>query len=463
MRLRAIFSAYRRADMPKVLIADDQPDILTALRLLLKGEGYETKTAVKPAQVIESVSADEFDVVLIDLNYTRDTTSGQEGLDLLPQLRAIDSTLPVVVMTAWGSVDLAVEAMRRGARDFVQKPWDNTRLLSIVRAQAELARALRSERRLRVENEILRGDGLPTLIAESAVMKPVLDMIAQVGPSDANVLITGEHGTGKEVVAQTLHQISPRAGNAMISVNVGGLAEGVFESEIFGHTKGAFTGAASDRIGRFELAHQGTLFLDEIANITPDRQARLLRVLETGEVERVGSSKTRKVDVRVLSATNADLRREVEQGRFRDDLLFRLNMVEIHLPPLRERTDDIPALAAHFLETARSRYGKRPEGFEAAAMDSLLRHPWPGNVRELNHVVQRGVLMAKGEQVTEADLGLAAPVSGALRLEDMSLEEVERYLIKKTLERCNGSVSDAAKELGLSRSAMYRRLQKYGL
>ena len=335
--------------------------------------------------------------------------------------------------------------------------------MSIVRAQAELARALRSERRLRVENEILRGDGLPTLIAESAVMKPVLDVIAQVGPSDANVLITGEHGTGKEVVAQTLHQISPRAGNAMISVNVGGLAEGVFESEIFGHTKGAFTGAASDRIGRFELAHRGTLFLDEIANITPDRQARLLRVLETGEVERVGSSKTRKVDVRVLSATNADLSREVEQGRFRDDLLYRLNTVEIHLPPLRERPDDIPALAAHFLETARSRYGKRPEGFEPAAMDSLLRHRWPGNVRELNHVVQRGVLMAKGEQVTEADLGLAAPAAGAPRLEDMSLEEVERYLIKRTIERRHGSVSDAAKELGLSRSAMYRRLQKHGL
>ena len=264
-------------------------------------------------------------------------------------------------------------------------------------------------------------------------------------------------------MAQTLHQISPRAKNAIISVNVGGLAEGVFESEIFGHTKGAFTGATTDRIGRFELAHGGTLFLDEIANITPAQQARLLRVLETGEMERVGSSRVRKVNARVLSATNADVRCEVEQGRFRDDLLFRLNTVEIHLPPLRERTEDIPMLTAHFLDQAGGRYGKRLQGFEAAAMDSLLQHPWPGNVRELNHVVQRGVLMAKGERVTEEDLGLAAPAAGAPRLEDMSLEEVERYLIKKTLERRNGSVTDAAKELGLSRSAMYRRLQKYGL
>ena len=449
--------------MPKVLIADDQPDVLTALRLLLKGEGYDTETAVTPGQVMDAVSSDEFDAVLIDLNYTRDTTSGQEGLDLLSKLRAVDATLPVVVMTAWSSVELAVEAMRRGARDFVQKPWDNARLISVVRAQTELARALRNERRLQVENEILRGEGLPTLIAESPAMKPVLEMIAQVGPSDANVLITGEHGTGKEVVAQTLHQISSRAETTIISVNVGGLAEGVFESEIFGHTKGAFTGASTDRIGRFELAHRGTLFLDEIANITPAQQARLLRVLETGEVERVGSSKPRKVDVRVLSATNADVRSEVDLGRFRADLLFRLNTVEIHLPPLRERADDIPALAAHFLERASARYGKRLQGFEPAAMDSLLHHPWPGNVRELNHVVQRGVLMAKAEQVSEVDLGLSAPATAAPRLEDMSLEAVERYLIKKTLERCDGSVTAAAKELGLSRSAMYRRLQKYGL
>jgi len=289
-------------------------------------------------------------------------------------------------------------------------------------------------------------------------------LIARVGPSDANILIMGEHGTGKEVVAQTLHQISPRAKNAMVSVNVGGLAEGVFESEMFGHAKGAFTGAAADRIGRFELAHHSTLFLDEIANITPAQQARLLRVLETGEVERVGSSKVRKVDVRVLSATNADLASEVEQGRFRDDLLFRLNTVQIHLPPLRERPEDIPVLASHFLAKAAARYGKAVREFDRDALHSFRRHLWPGNVRELDHVIQRAVLMAKGRFVTEADLGLTpAAASGAPRLEDMSLEEVEHYLIRKTLERCGGSVTSAAKELGLSRSAMYRRIQKHGL
>ena len=450
--------------MPRILIADDQPDVLTALRLLLKGEGYESESAVSPAQVLQFVTQGDFDAVLMDLNYTRDTTSGQEGLDLLSKLNAADPTLPVVVMTAWGSVGLAVEAMRRGAHDFVQKPWDNPRLLSIVRTQIELAAALRRENRLRAQNEILRGDSLPTLIAESEAMKPVLDLIARVGPSDANILIMGEHGTGKEVVAQTLHQISPRAKNAMVSVNIGGLAEGVFESEMFGHAKGAFTGAAADRIGRFELAHHSTLFLDEIANITPAQQARLLRVLETGEVERVGSSKVRKVDVRVLSATNADLASEVEQGRFRDDLLFRLNTVQIHLPPLRERPEDLPVLASHFLAKAAARYGKSVREFDRDALNSFRRHPWPGNVRELDHVIQRAVLMAKGRFVTEADLGLTpAAASGAPRLEDMSLEEVEHYLIRKTLERCGGSVTSAAKELGLSRSAMYRRIQKHGL
>jgi DNA-binding NtrC family response regulator len=450
--------------MPRILIADDQPDVLTALRLLLKGEGYESESAVSPAQVLQFVTQGDFDAVLMDLNYTRDTTSGQEGLDLLSKLNAADPTLPVVVMTAWGSVGLAVEAMRRGAHDFVQKPWDNPRLLSIVRTQIELAAALRRENRLRAQNEILRGDSLPTLIAESEAMKPVLDVIARVGPSDANILIMGEHGTGKEVVAQTLHQISPRAKNAMVSVNIGGLAEGVFESEMFGHAKGAFTGAAADRIGRFELAHHSTLFLDEIANITPAQQARLLRVLETGEVERVGSSKVRKVDVRVLSATNADLASEVEQGRFRDDLLFRLNTVQVHLPPLRERPEDIPVLAAHFLAKAAARYGKSVREFDRDALSSFRRHPWPGNVRELDHVIQRAVLMAKGRFVTEADLGLTpAAGSGVPRLEDMSLEEVEHYLIRKTLERCGGSVTSAAKELGLSRSAMYRRIQKHGL
>ena len=403
----------------------------------------------------------------MDLNYARDTTSGKEGLDLLARLRVLDSTLPVVVMTAWGSVDVAVEAMRQGARDFVQKPWDNARLLSILRTQAELGGALRKHQRLEAENKILRGaglpPGLPKLIAESPAMKPALEVMARVGPSDANVLITGEHGTGKEVVAQTLHAISPRADQTMVSVNAGGLAEGVFESEMFGHVKGSFTGASSDRIGRFELANGGTLFLDEIANIGPNQQARLLRVIETGEVERVGTSKSRKVDVRLISATNADVKSEVEKGRFREDLLFRLNTVEIRLPPLRDRGDDISLLANHFLEAHSRRYQRPVSGFDSSAADALRRHGWPGNVRELDHAIQRAVLMARGNLVEAADLGLEPREHATPSLDQMDLEDVERLFIKKALEKYDGSVTEAAKALGLSRSAMYRRLQKYGL
>ncbi|MBL8188589.1 MAG: sigma-54-dependent Fis family transcriptional regulator, partial [Acidobacteria bacterium] len=310
---------------PRILIADDQPDVLEALRLLLKSEGFQTETATSPAEILSAIEHRDFDVALMDLNYTRDTTSGQEGLDLLAQLQAMDNSLPVVVMTAWGSVDLAVEAMRRGARDFVQKPWENERLISILRTQIELGQALKKGQRLEAENQILRNEHRSKLIAESPAMQPVLQVIARVGPSDANVLITGENGTGKGVVASVLHSISHRANKPLVTVNVGGLSEGVFESELFGHIKGAYTDAKTDRVGRFELADEGTLFLDEIANISLPQQAKLLRVLETGEFERVGSSKTRKVNVRIISATNADLHAEVAAGRFRQDLLFRLN------------------------------------------------------------------------------------------------------------------------------------------
>jgi DNA-binding NtrC family response regulator len=449
----------------RVLVADDQPDVREALRLLLKGEGYPVETVASPSAVLRAIESQDFAVALIDLNYARDTTSGEEGLDLLSGIQRIDPNLPVIVMTAWGSVELAVEAMRRGARDFVQKPWDNARLLSILRTQIELGLALRRTMWLEAENRLLRGDdgNRPTLIAESPAMRPVLQLVARVGPSDANVLITGEHGTGKEVVARTLHAISRRAPKPMVTVNTGAIPEGIFESELFGHVKGAFTDAKTDRVGRFELADGGTLFLDEIANVPLSQQAKLLRVLETGELERVGSSKTRRVDVRVISATNADLSREVDAGRFREDLLFRLNTIEIKLPPLRERREDVAALAAHFLRSYSERYRKRLAGFEPAAMQALLEHPWPGNVRELDHAIERAVLMTQGDVVRAADLGLRSPREGAARVEDMSLEEVEAFLIKKAMARYDGNISHAAEALGLSRSALYRRLEKYGL
>ncbi len=449
--------------MTRILIADDQTHVLEALRMLLKGEGYVTECTTSPDGILSAVKSKDFDLVLMDLNFTRDTTSGQEGLDILSALQAIDSTLPVVVMTAWANVGLAVEAMRRGARNFIEKPWDNARLIAILRTQIELSRALREGQRLEAENRLLRAEGRPKMIAESPAMQPVLALIARVGPSDANVLITGEHGTGKEVAARSLHALSERASRPMVTVNAGGLSEGVFESELFGHVKGAFTDAKTDRVGRFELADGGTLFLDEIANVPLNLQAKLLRVLETGELERVGSSKTRRVDVRVLSATNADVSQEVQSGRFREDLLFRLNTIEIHLPPLRERREDLPLLANYFLRQFAQRYRKRLTGFETAAMRALLEYAWPGNVRELEHAVERAVLMAQGELVRSSDLGLRAGREGSGRLEEMSLEEVESLLVKKALSRYEGNVSAAADFLGLSRSALYRRLKKHGL
>ena len=447
----------------RVLAADDQADILEALAMLLKGGEFVLETARSPQEARKAIETRDFDVVLIDLNYARDTTSGQEGLDLLTRIQEVDPTLPVVVMTAWASVNVAVEAMRRGARDFLQKPWENQRVLTVLRTQADLARALRRGQRLEAENRALRGEGTPDLIAKAPAMRPVLEMIARVGPSDANVLLTGESGAGKGTIARALHAASARAPRPLTSVNAGGLSEGVFESELFGHVKGAFTDAKADRVGRFELADGGTLFLDEIANVPLGLQAKLLRVVETGEFERVGSSRTRKVDVRIISATNADLRAEVAAGRFRHDLLFRLNTIEIAIPPLRERPEDIAPLAEHFLAAHARRYRKPLAGFDAAAVDALSRHAWPGNVRELDHAVERAVLMAQGEKVGAGDLALRSEGGGAARLEEMSLEEVEALLVKKALARYEGNVSRAAEALGLSRSAMYRRLQRFNL
>jgi DNA-binding NtrC family response regulator len=446
----------------RILVADDQADVREALRLLLKAEGYAIETVNNPAAALEAIENREFDIMLMDLNYQRDTTSGQEGIDLLTRIQDIDNKLPIIAMTAWGSVELAVEAMRRGASDFIQKPWENARLLSIIRNQVELYRAMRKAERLEAENSLLRAQNRPVFIAESKAMQPLLTLISRIGPSDANVLITGEHGTGKEVVAQTLHALSSRSGRPMITVNTGGLPEGTFESELFGHVKGAFTDARIDRVGRFELADKGTLFLDEIANVPLKQQAKLLRVLESGEMERVGSSRTHKVDVRVLSATNADLKVEGTEGRFRSDLLFRLNTVELYIPALRERKEDIPLLASHFLKQYGQRYRKPVRGFETAAMQRMLEHYWPGNVRELDHAIERAVLISTAEKIEPGDLGLENDRASSAKIEEMGLEEVESLLIKKALARHSGNISHAAEALGLSRSALYRRMQKYG-
>jgi DNA-binding NtrC family response regulator len=450
-------------DSPRVLAADDQQHILEAIELLLKPQGYKVDVVRSPELAREALASTTYDAVLIDLNYTRDTTSGQEGLDLLSEIHALDSTLPVIVMTAWGNVGLAVEAMRRGARDFVQKPWENERLVSILRTQVELHRALQEAARLAAENRLLSAQGRPEFIATAPSMMPVLETIARVAPSDANVLIAGEHGTGKEIVARTIHALSLRASRPLIAVNTGGLAEGLFESELFGHVKGAFTDARADRIGRFELAQGGTIFLDEIGNVPLRQQAKLLRVIESGEIERVGSSRSKHVDVRVVSATNADLQAACSSGQFREDLLFRLNTVELRLPALRDRREDVPALAVHFLSHFALRYRRQVKGLDPSALRVLLQYSWPGNVRELEHAMERAVLMCRTDQIQAGDLGIGMQRSPAQNLEDLSLEAVESILIRKALQRFQGNVSQAAEALGLSRGALYRRMEKYGL
>jgi DNA-binding NtrC family response regulator len=444
---------------PRLLVADDQPDVLEAVRMLARAHGFEVRSATSPAAVLALCEAEDFDVCLLDLNYARDTTSGTEGMALLERLRELDPTLPVVVMTAWGSIEGAIEAIRRGARDYLQKPWDNARLVATLEAQLELRRALRTVNRLDAEAARNRQAELPVIVARSRAMQQVMALVERVAPSGASVLITGEHGTGKEVVARALHAASARRDRAFVAVNAGGLSDGVLESELFGHVKGAFTDARADRTGCFELADGGTLFLDEIANMPHGQQARLLRVLQTGEFHPVGSSRARRVDVRVLAATNADIARDAAEGRLREDLVYRLNTVEIQLPPLRERRDDIAELAGIFLAHAAGPSRR----LSAPAMEALLAHPWPGNVRELEHVIERAGLLATGDEITASDLMLRPRGDAAPRLEDMTLEQVERYLIERALATQGGNVSEAARVLGLSRSALYRRLASLGI
>ncbi|HEY2394923.1 MAG TPA: sigma-54 dependent transcriptional regulator [Rudaea sp.] len=445
-----------------ILIADDQRDVLEALRLLLKSEDHACRAFGDPGAALAAVKSTQFSVALIDLNYTRDTTSGAEGLELLKALKRADTDLPVVVMTAWGSIDLAVEAMRLGAGDFIEKPWDNTRLISVLRNQIALGAAARREQRLRAENRLLRDDDEQEFIAGSRAMQPVMMLIERVAPTDANVLILGENGSGKGDVARLIHRHSRRAERALVKVNMGGLADSVFEAEMFGHVRGAFTDAKTDRIGRFEAADGGTLFLDEIANIPHPQQGKLLRVVEDGELERVGSSRTLKVDVRLIAATNADLAAEIAGGRFRKDLLFRLNTVEVHVPPLRERREDIAPLAQVFLARSAQRYQRAGVQLSAGALRALEDYSWPGNVRELSHVMERAVLTATGAQIAhlEFSLPLAAPAGAPAAL---TLDAAEQDMIRNALERCGGNIQKTAEMLGLSRAALYRRLEKFGM
>jgi len=443
----------------RIVIADDQASVLRALSLLL-ADDYEVTAVTAPEELVSAVERSEYDVALIDLNYTRDTTSAREGFALLDRLKTADPALPILVMTGWSSVSTAVEAMRRGAKDYVEKPWDDERLLASIATHLQLRRAIRTSHRLREENDRLQNRRLPTMIAGAPSMQPVMDAIERIAPSDAAVLITGEHGTGKEVAASIIHRLSRRASKPLVTVNAGGLSEGVAESELFGHVKGAFTDARTDRIGCFEVADEGTLFLDEIANTPAGLQAKLLRVLQTGELQRVGASRVTHVDVRVLSATNAQLPAEIAAGRFREDLFYRLNTVVIHLPPLRERTEDILPLAHHYLELYAHKYQRDVSGFDASACRTMTAYGWPGNIRELSHAIERAVLMTRAQRIADADLALGrVPASGTI--DEMTLEQAERLFIEKVVARHGGDVQKAAEQLGMSRSTLYRRLQQF--
>lgn len=450
-----------------VLIADDQTEVRQALRLLLRSEGWRTLEAGSPQEVLELLdSSQSVKLVLMDLNYRRDTTSGREGVELVARIRELDSDVPLVAMTAWGSIEVAVAALKAGASDFVEKPWDNVRLLSVVGNQLERARAQRSERQYRALAEIQQQAAVPKgFIAHSPQMKQVLETVHKVADAMAPVLITGENGVGKGLVATMLHQQSCRSKGPLVEVNMGSIPEHLFESEMFGHVRGAFTDALKDRAGRFELADSGTLFLDEIGNLPEAQQAKLLRVLETGEFERVGGTRTLSSDVRVITATNVNLAERVAAGQFRQDLYYRLNTIEIHVPPLRERPSDILQMALHFLIRHGKRYGRRAR-LSAAAERALTNHNWPGNVRELSHTIERALLLGSGEWIEpdHLNIGPAAVAEDQISATAViPLEKAEQLLIHNALARYDGNVERAADALGLSRSAMYRRMQKHDI
>lgn len=442
---------------PLILVADDHADVRQALSLLLRDCGCDVATAASPAEALSALRQSPPDLVLLDLNYQRDTTSGAEGLELLRQVRAQHRDLPVVILTGWATVSLAVEAMRLGAQDFLEKPWENVRVRALVSQHLVSARARAEVRRLEDEGRLTDGEEGP--IYRSRAMQEVLAVAGRVAASDVPVLLTGESGTGKSMIARWIHRHSSRCQGPFVGVNLGGLAETLFESEIFGHVKGAFTDARTDRAGRIERASGGTLFLDEISNITPAQQARLLHVLEDRTYERVGEAVPRPADARILAATNADIRQAIRDRHFREDLYFRLNTVEIALPPLRARRDDIPLLAAYYLARHAKESGRGPLTLTDGAARALEAHDWAGNVRELAHVMQRAVLLAKDETIELADLRLGER-GCAETLENLTLEQAERYVIQRALESCGGDVAAAAERLGMSRSALYRRLEK---
>lgn len=455
-----------------ILIADDDPDVISALQYLLETEGYAVSTARTPDEALSLLNKVSINLLLMDLNYSKDTTSGKEGLELVQKIGALNEQPPIVVMTAWGSVETAVKAMQEGARDFIQKPWENDRLLSIIANQILLQKTERQSQKLEEENQLLRNQIEPSdnaLVSDSPSMQALLTQLRQVAESDVNILLTGENGTGKSYLAKHVHAMSQRSKHTLISVNMGSISESLFESEMFGHVKGAFTDARENRIGRFELADKGTLFLDEVGNTPYSQQAKLLRVLENREFERVGSSKTQQSDCRLICATNCDLDAAVESEYFRKDLLYRINTFTIEVPALRHRREDILQLAESFLQNLKKKYNKPGLLLSVEANLALEEYHWPGNIRELDHVIERAAILTEEDEIRVPGLGLSRSPDGlsataaAINGARATLDEIEKSVLVARLRLYDGNSLDTAQSLGLSKSAFYRHLKKHQL
>jgi len=441
-----------------LLIADDDEDIRLALNLLLSAEGYRIIEAENAKEVTLATSNQQVDLILLDMNFSRDTTSGQEGLAILAQLNALN--IPTILMTAWGSIELAVKGLQLGAKDFIEKPWHKIKLLNSIKQQLKSAKITEQNQGYR---QLLSSTETSSWVCHSANMLAIEQLINQIAPTDANVLILGENGTGKSLLAERIHQLSQRHNAPLITVNMAAIPDNLFESELFGHQKGAFTDAKQHRIGRFQLAEKGTLFFDEIGSLPLTLQPKLLRVLETGQFEVLGSSQTQVADVRLISATNADLKQLVADKSFRQDLLYRLNTLVITLPPLRERLEDIEKLVINFIVQFSQKYQKNNLLLAPCGLAKLKQHSWPGNIRELSHVIERAVLLAMTNEITAQQLLLEATDDIEHSVQLQPLEQAERQLIEKALATTNGQVIEAAKLLEISRNALYRRLEKFGI
>ncbi|MCU4163044.1 sigma-54-dependent transcriptional regulator [Carboxylicivirga caseinilyticus] len=452
----------------RILAVDDNADILFALKLLLKPHVEHIVTSTDPTKIPAIMADDVFDVILLDMNFTKDAISGQEGFSWLEKILEIDPSAVVLFITAYGDVEKSVKAIKAGATDFILKPWQNEKLLATVssaiklRQSREEVKDLKSKQR---EMNTILDQPFANFIGISPGMQTVFNTIKKVAATDANVLILGENGTGKELVARALHRNSLRRDEPFISVDLGALSESLFESELFGHVKGAFTDAKADRPGRFEMAHGGTLFLDEIGNLSLPLQAKLLTVLERREVTRVGANKPRPIDIRLICATNMNLKQMASEDNYRQDLIYRINTVEVELPPLRERPEDIPVLAEHFLKIYSQKYKKKINRLSAKVIKKLTSYPWPGNVREFQHIVERTVIMSESANLEESDFQLSSVQvsTEGFEFDSYNLEEIERHIIEKVLRMNRGNVSKAAADLGLTRTSLYRRLEKHGL